>query len=104
MALKIRLQRGGSNHNPEYRIVVAESSARRDGRFVEALGTYSPKARGSELEHRIKMDRVEYWVSVGAKPSETVRNLMRAVKRGETGQSKRPSASNKAARQPVAVA
>jgi small subunit ribosomal protein S16 len=93
MALKIRLQRGGSTHNPVYRVVVAESTSRRDGRFVEIIGSYSPQARGQDMEYQLKMDRVEYWMSVGAKPTDTIRNILRALKRGETGKSKRPSSS-----------
>lgn len=81
MALKIRLQRGGSAHNPVYRIVVAESSSRRDGRFVEILGTYAPKARGQDLEHRIKLDRVDYWNSVGAKATDTCADIIRRARK-----------------------
>jgi len=80
MALKIRLQRHGSVHNPMYRVVVAESTARRNGRFVENLGSYNPKASGKTAEVDIKMDRVSYWMSVGAKPSETVNALIKKEK------------------------
>lgn len=81
MALRIRLQRGGSTHNPVYRVVVAENTARRDGRFVDILGTYAPKARGNDLEYRLKLDRVDYWMGVGAKPTNTVANLIRRARR-----------------------
>ncbi|MGF1448293.1 MAG: 30S ribosomal protein S16 [Opitutales bacterium] len=84
MALKIRLQRAGSKHSPVYRVVVAESAFQRDGRFVENLGLYSPSARGQEVEIRLKLDRVDYWLSVGAKPSDTVRSLIRAARKGRT--------------------
>lgn len=84
MALKIRLQRGGSAHNPVYRIVVAENTARRDGRFVEVLGTYAPKARGNDPEYRVKLERVDHWIGVGAKPTDTAAALIRrARKHGE---------------------
>lgn len=84
MALKIRLQRGGSAHNPVYRIVVAENTSPRDGRFVEVLGTYAPKARGKDPEYRLKLERADYWAGQGAKPTETVAALIRrARKEGE---------------------
>ena len=81
MALKIRLQRGGSSHNPVYRIVVAESLSPRDGRFVEVLGHYSPKAKGQDREYSLKLDRADYWISVGAKPTDTAKNIIRRARR-----------------------
>ncbi len=81
MALKIRLQRFGAAHTPVYRMVVAESTARRDGRHVEVLGHYSPKARGQEVEYKFKLDRVDYWVSQGAKPTDTARTLINRARR-----------------------
>ncbi|MFI3290601.1 MAG: 30S ribosomal protein S16 [Opitutales bacterium] len=81
MALKIRLQRHGSVHSPMYRIVVAESSARRNGRFVENLGYYNPKPRGKDEAVRLNTERAAYWMSVGAKPTDTVRSLIREAKK-----------------------
>ena len=81
MALKIRLQRHGAAHEPVYRLVVAESSSRRDGRCVEHIGTYKPKARGQEIELDIKLDRADYWLSVGAQPSDTARSLIKQAKK-----------------------
>lgn len=81
MALKIRLQRHGASHRPFYRMVVTEASARRDGRFVEVLGTYDPQAVKPENALKIKIDRVDYWKSVGAKPTETVTSLIRKARR-----------------------
>ena len=81
MALKIRLQRHGSSHAPFYRMVVAEALARRDGRFVEVVGTYNPQARKAVPEVEIKLDRVDYWLSVGAKPTDTARSLIRRARR-----------------------
>lgn len=86
MALKIRLQRGGSAHNAVYRIVVAESASRRDGRFVENVGTYAPKARGKDQPCTLKLDRIDYWLSVGAKPTDTVKSLIRAERKLATAQ------------------
>ena len=84
MALKIRLQRHGAAHAPVYRIVVTESTARRDGRCSEHLGHYNPKARGQELEYKMKLDRIDYWLSVGAKPTDTVRSLINRARRETT--------------------
>jgi small subunit ribosomal protein S16 len=67
MALKIRLSRIGTKHNPVYRVVVAEQRSRRDGDATEILGTYTPEAKGNPLQ--IKLDRVDYWFSKGARTS-----------------------------------
>ena len=81
MALKIRLQRHGASHRPFYRMVVTEAAARRDGRFVEVLGTYEPQAKRPEDEIKLKLDRVDYWHSVGAKPTDTAASLIRKARR-----------------------
>lgn len=81
MAVKIRLQRGGSAHNPQYRIVVAESARRRDGRFVEILGTYDPRNRHEDKQIKLDLERAEYWISVGAQPSDTVASMIRRLRR-----------------------
>ena len=62
-------------------MVVTEASARRDGRFVEVLGTYEPQAVRKEEELKLKLDRVEYWKSVGAKASDTAASLIRKALR-----------------------
>ena len=81
MALKIRLQRHGTRHRTFYRMVVTEANARRDGRFVELLGTYEPQASRPENELNLKIDRVEYWKSVGAKTTDTAESLLRRARR-----------------------
>ncbi len=81
MALKIRLQRGGATHNPHYRMVVADSRSRRDGRFVEVVGTYAPKDKKEDKQIVLKLDRVDYWVGVGAQPSDTARSLIKRARR-----------------------
>ena len=81
MALKIRLARFGAAHNPVYRMIVAETTSRRDGRFVEILGTYSPKAKGEQL--KINVERADYWLGVGAKPTDTTRSLIKRAKEGQ---------------------
>lgn len=72
--LKMRLARHGRRKRPYYRVVVAESSKPRDGRFQEILGQYDPLAE--ETVFAVKEDRVAYWLSQGAKPSETVHRLL----------------------------
>jgi small subunit ribosomal protein S16 len=81
MALKIRLQRGGATHSPNYRVVVAESSARRDGRFVEKVGTYDPRNKNKDQQELLKMERIDYWISKGAKPTDTVRAMIKRARR-----------------------
>lgn len=73
MALKIRLARGGSKKRPYYRIVVADSRMPRDGRYIEKVGTYDPLlAKDSEQRITILEDRIKYWLSKGAKPTDRV--------------------------------
>ena len=79
MALKIRLSRFGTKNEPHYRVAVAEARSRRDGDAVEYLGSYNPNAKGNPLT--IKLDRFDYWVSKGAKPSDTVRSLVKRSKK-----------------------
>ncbi|MDR2981620.1 MAG: 30S ribosomal protein S16 [Puniceicoccales bacterium] len=79
--VRIRLQRHGSTHAPVYRVVACESTTRRDGRFVEILGVYSPCAKGKEVELKLNLDRIDHWVSVGAQPSDTVRALVRRARK-----------------------
>ena len=75
--VKIRLRRMGAKKAPYYRIVVADSRAPRDGRFIEELGTYNPAADGEKL--KVDMERVQYWISNGAQPTDTVRGLIKKV-------------------------
>jgi small subunit ribosomal protein S16 len=80
MALKIRLQRRGNRNRPVYKIVVAESTSRRDGKFVEAIGNYDPNARGNAPELSLLLERADYWVGVGAKPTDTVKSLIKRAR------------------------
>ena len=84
MALRIRLQRHGAVHAPVFRMVVTESAARRDGRFVEQLGNYKPKAGGKDQELSLNLDRVDYWMGVGAQPSDTARALINKARKAAT--------------------
>ena len=80
MALKIRLSRGGSKKRPFYRIVVAEASAPRDGRYVERLGHYDPMtAKDSDQRLVVKSERVSHWLGLGAQPTERVQKLLASL-------------------------
>ncbi|MFE9788159.1 30S ribosomal protein S16 [Nocardia salmonicida] len=74
MAVKIRLTRLGKIRNPQYRVVVADSRTRRDGRAIESIGLYHPKEEPSLIQ--IDAERVAYWLSVGAQPTESVQRLL----------------------------
>ena len=74
MAVKIRLKRMGSKKNPFYRVVVADSRSPRDGRFIETVGTYNPLVEENQVT--LKEERVLEWLSKGAQPSDTVRNIL----------------------------
>ena len=80
MSMKIRLARGGSKKRPFYRIVAADSRMPRDGRFIEKLGTYNPLL-AKDSEERVKMDveRVQYWISQGAQPTNRVARMLEAA-------------------------
>ncbi|GAB2492907.1 30S ribosomal protein S16 [Alkalibacterium psychrotolerans] len=74
MAVKIRMKRMGSKRNPFYRLVVADSRAPRDGRIIEQVGTYNPVSNPAEV--KLNEELVMKWLNDGAKPSDTVRNLL----------------------------
>ena len=74
MAVKIRLMRMGKIRNPQYRIVVADARTKRDGRAIEQIGIYHPKEEPSRIE--VNSERVQYWLSVGAQPSEPVQRIL----------------------------
>ncbi|KJS77497.1 MAG: 30S ribosomal protein S16 [Comamonadaceae bacterium BICA1-1] len=73
----IRLSRGGAKARPFYNIVVADKRSRRDGNFIERIGFYNPMATGGEEPLRVAQDRLSYWLSVGAQPSDTTVRLFK---------------------------
>lgn len=73
--VKIRLRRMGAKKNPFYRIIVSDSRSPRDGRFIEQVGTYNPLTEPSEI--KLDLERVKYWMSTGAQPTDTVRKLIK---------------------------
>ena len=110
MAMKIRLARGGSKKRPFYRIVAADSRMPRDGRFIEKLGTYNPLLP-KDSEDRVKMDleRVQYWLSQGAQPTDRIARMLEAAgamekternnpKKAEPGTKAKERAEEKAAK------
>ncbi len=72
--VKIRLTRMGARNRPFYRVVVADSKARRDGPFIEIVGYYDPKKEPSEI--KIDADKVKYWIERGAQPTDSVKRLL----------------------------
>ena len=80
MAVRIRLTRCGRRNQPLYRIGVFDSKAKRDGKSLEILGTYGPLTADDQKKVSLKDDRVKYWLSVGAQPTDKVRVILK--KRG----------------------
>ena len=78
MAVKMRLRRMGSRNAPFYRIVVQDARRAPTGRFIETIGWYDPKQEG--LNFSLNVERVDYWISNGAQPSETVNSFIKKAK------------------------
>ncbi|MCK7615962.1 30S ribosomal protein S16 [Roseibium sediminicola] len=80
MATKIRLARGGSKKRPYYRIVVADIRSPRDGRFIEKVGSYDPMLpKDSENRVQLNVERIQYWLETGAKPTDRVHRFLDAA-------------------------
>lgn len=79
MAVKIRLQRFGAKKRPYYRVVAADARAKRDGRFLEQVGTYDPMQNPPAVT--FKTERLDYWLSVGAQPTETCSSLIKKYRK-----------------------
>jgi small subunit ribosomal protein S16 len=77
MAVKIRLKRVGAKNAPYYRVVVADARSPRDGKFIEEIGSYQPMKKGDNCI--LDLERVKYWISRGAKPSETVASFIKKL-------------------------
>ena len=75
--VSIRLSRGGSKRRPFYHVVVADSRKSRDGRYIERLGFFNPGASGASEEIRLDIERVDYWLSKGAQPTERVASILK---------------------------
>ena len=81
--VSIRLSRGGAKKRPFYHIVATDRRNRRDGRYIERLGFFNPIATGGETKLKINLDRVQYWLSQGAKPSDRVTTLIKEFSAAE---------------------
>ena len=77
VAVKLRLKRFGRRHRTCYRLNAIDGRTARDGKVIEELGFYDPEAKQPDQQLRIDRQRVEYWLSVGAQPSQTVANLLK---------------------------
>ncbi len=75
----IRLRREGTKNTPYYKVVVTDQRSPRDGKFIEIIGNYDPKKK--DLNANIDLARAEYWIGQGAKPSDTVRSLIKQIRR-----------------------
>ena len=80
MSVKIRLKRVGAKNAPVYRVVVADSRSPRDGKCIEEIGTYAPLDKAAE-NYSLKLDRVDYWLGVGAQPSDTVASFIKKARK-----------------------
>lgn len=81
MAVKIRMKRVGTKNSPAFRIVVADSRSPRDGKFIEEIGTYLPLKKDNNVS--LKLDRAQYWLSKGAKPSDTVASFIKKASKAD---------------------
>src|SRR5882762_9219522 len=101
MAVAIRLRREGALNRPYFKVVVADQRSPRDGKFIEIVGTYDPKKRG--MNSTLKLERIEYWISKGAQPSDTVRSLIKKNKNPEAAAKKAAAVEAKKAAKPKAA-
>jgi len=75
--VKLRLKRFGRRNRPYYRITAVDHRTRRDGRVIEEIGTYDPINKDADKQFTVNRERAEYWLSVGAQPSDTVASILR---------------------------
>ena len=101
MAVAIRLRREGALNRPYFKVVVTDKRSPRDGKFIEIVGTYDPKKGG--MNSTLKLERIEYWISKGAQPSDTVRSLIKKNKNPEEAAKKMAAAEAKRAAKPKAT-
>lgn len=79
--VKIRLARHGAKKHPFFHLTVADEAAARDGRFIERVGFYNPVAKGQETPLRVDLERVDYWLSVGAQATDRAGQLISVARR-----------------------
>ena len=85
MAVRIRMKRMGRKHRPFYRVCIMDQREARDGKAIEEVGFYDTSVADKSQRVSLKMDRIDYWLSVGAQPSEKVNALIKKVKKGKFG-------------------
>ena len=90
MSVRIRMKRMGRKHRPFYRICIMDKQRARDGKAIEEVGFYDTSVADKAKRVSLNMERVEYWLSVGAQPSEKVNALIRKVKKGSFGTAAAP--------------
>ena len=90
MAVRIRMKRMGRKHRPFFRICVMDSQKPRDGKAIEEVGYYDPIVREKSERVKLKLDRIDYWISVGAKPSDKVATLIKKVRTNTFGTAAAP--------------
>jgi len=88
VAVRIRMKRMGRTHRPFYRICIMDQRSARDAEAIEEVGTYDPMVKDKSKRVTMKLDRIEYWLSVGAQPSDRVANLMDKLKNNRWGEVK----------------
>jgi len=84
--VSIRLSRAGAKKSPFYHLVVTDSRNRRDGRYIERLGYFNPVGKASEENLRVDLERVDFWLNRGARPSERVASLLKASRKASEQQ------------------
>lgn len=92
MSVRIRMTRLGRKHRPFYRIVVIDRQKAREGKAIEEVGQYDPMVKDKAARVKLNMERIEYWQSVGAQPSDRVATLIKKVKSNRWGEMKAPPA------------
>lgn len=86
MAVKIRLKRMGAKKSPFYRVVIADARSPRDGKFIEEIGYYNPLTNPADI--KIDMDKAKKWLDNGAQPTETVKSLLKKVRKSQASEVK----------------
>lgn len=106
VSVRIRMTRLGRKHRPFYRIVVIDRQKAREGKAIEEVGHYDPMVKDKSARVKLNLERIEYWQSVGAQPSDRVATLIKKVKTNSWGAQKAPAplTPQKAAPAPVAAA
>ncbi len=96
MAVRIRMKQLGRKHRPYYRIVAIDGRQPRDGRIIEELGSYDPMVKNTDDRVKLRPDRIKYWLSVGAQPSEKISVLLRKYMAKFEQQAATPAAESSA--------